>query len=327
MSPATVLIHESQFPNRLRRQLVESFRQREIPQKFHYDSLKQTQKWLALHESLSPARSNPAVLAAYAQACETALSAVGGSATHVIALGCGGGRKETGLVEALCRCGKKVFYTPVDVSTPMVLVAQEAAVQLLGPGHCFPTVCDLAAVPDWEGLLPLHLVELPRLVTFFGMLPSLNPAEALPQLGLLLRAKEQLLLSANLAPGPNYPDAVARLLPQYDNPLTRDWLMTLLYDAGFEASDGQLLFGVEECPAGSGLLRVQAAFELERHRRIRIDDQTLDFLPQEQIRLFFSYRHTPELLRQLLRKHRLEITSEWAVPSGEEGVFIAQKQS
>src|ERR1043166_7247332 len=55
---ANVRIHSTQFPQEVRRALVESLRRREINHKFLYDSLKQTNKWLALHQAYSPSRAD-----------------------------------------------------------------------------------------------------------------------------------------------------------------------------------------------------------------------------------------------------------------------------
>ena len=52
--------------------------------------------------------------------------------------------------------------------------------------------------------------------------------------------------SANLAPGPDYAAGVRKILPLYDNPLTRDWLVTFLLDLGVEATDGELGFSIED---------------------------------------------------------------------------------
>src|SRR6266576_1218628 len=42
---ASVTIHPSQFPQNVRRDLIESLKSRRINHKFHYDSVHQTQKW------------------------------------------------------------------------------------------------------------------------------------------------------------------------------------------------------------------------------------------------------------------------------------------
>ncbi len=50
-SVAHVTIHPSQFPDAVRRDLLASLRDRQVNHKFHYDSIKQTQKWLAIHQA------------------------------------------------------------------------------------------------------------------------------------------------------------------------------------------------------------------------------------------------------------------------------------
>ena len=64
----TVRIHPSQFPENVRRDLLASLRTRRVNHKFHYDSVKQTQKWLALHEAHSPARYDKNCLTTYDEA-------------------------------------------------------------------------------------------------------------------------------------------------------------------------------------------------------------------------------------------------------------------
>src|SRR5271170_687326 len=52
---------------RVRRDLLESLRTRRVNHKFHYDSVKQTQKWLALHQVYSPSRNDADCQAIYEQ--------------------------------------------------------------------------------------------------------------------------------------------------------------------------------------------------------------------------------------------------------------------
>src|SRR6266516_4342399 len=73
-SLAPVAIHPSQFPDRVRRDLLESLRIRQVNHKFHYDSIKQTLKWLALHAAYSPSRIDPDCAAIYDRGFEAARS-------------------------------------------------------------------------------------------------------------------------------------------------------------------------------------------------------------------------------------------------------------
>jgi uncharacterized SAM-dependent methyltransferase len=320
-SVANVLIHKSQFPENVRRDLLTSLRTRKVNHKFHYDSIKQTQKWLALHQIYSPTRNDADCHAIYENAFETAVAKIKSKSVHVIGLGCGGGQKDTRLLKLLKALGREISYTPCDVSSAMVLVARQTALAVLPEKNCFPVVCDLATADDLQKLLA---ARHPSLVTFFGMIPNFEPQEILPKLASLIRPKDFLLFSANLAPGKNYADGVKKVLPQYDNPPTRDWLMTFLLDLGVEKKDGQLKFTIET--SGFGLKRIVARFHITRARRIQIEDQTFDFAAGESIRLFFSYRYTPERVRRQLGRNGLEILDQWITRSEEEGVFLCRRK-
>jgi hypothetical protein len=68
----SIQIHASQFPENVRRDLLASLRARKVNHKFHYDSVKQTQKWLALHQIYSPTRNDEDCRAIYDHAFEAA---------------------------------------------------------------------------------------------------------------------------------------------------------------------------------------------------------------------------------------------------------------
>ncbi|MGA2030325.1 MAG: L-histidine N(alpha)-methyltransferase, partial [Verrucomicrobiota bacterium] len=244
---------------------------------------------------------------------------------HVIGLGCGGGQKDAKLLGLLKSRGKKIFYAPCDVSSAMVLVAREAALAVLPEENCFPLVCDLATTSDLKNVsYEMEIKNAARLITFFGMIPNFEPQMILPKLAALIRPKDSLLFSANLAPGKNYAAGVKKVLPQYDNPATHDWLMTFLLDLGVERNAGELLFEIKD--GVGGLKRIVADFNFLRSRRIEIEDKCFEFRRGESIRLFFSYRYTPELVRRLLEQHDLKVSGEWIAKSEEEGVFFCRRK-
>ena len=320
-----VAIHPSQFPENVRRDLLASLRTRRVNHKFHYDSVKQTQKWLALHEAHSPARYDKNCLTTYDESFITAAKSIKAKQVHVIGLGCGGGQKDVQLLNQLAARRKKISYTPSDVSTAMVLVAQQAAQKVLPAKNCFPFVCDLATAKDLPAIFNSRITNHEsRLVTFFGMIPNFEPRQILPKLAELLRPNDFLLFSANLAPGDDYAAGMEHILPQYDNPLTRDWLTAFLFDLGVEARDGELRFGIET--GGLGLQRVVARFHFRRACRINVSGAEFSFARGEAIQLFFSYRYTPERVRKILARYGLVVNSEWITESGEEGVFLCRRK-
>jgi L-histidine Nalpha-methyltransferase len=331
-----IQVHESQFPGVVRGELANSLRRRELNHKFLYDSAGQTRKWLALHEAYSPSRTDPGCKGAYDAAFEAAATAIGPGRVHVIGLGCGGGQKDSRLLELLAARDATAAYTAIDVSHSMVLTACEtaAAHARINPG----IVCDFASVRNFGDLLDpalhcapsdagTHAPQRPasRLITFFGMIPNFEPGAIMPALAGALGSPEDLLLfSANLAPGASYGEGVRQVLPLYDNRLTRDWLLGFLDEIGIGANDGDLAFTIEDGTV-SELKRITARFHFNRTLQIAIDSDRVEFSRGDRLRVFFSYRHSCGTVEKLLRDHGLIVSQSWLAPSREEGIFMARR--
>lgn len=323
-SVVNVAIHESQSPENVRCDLLESLRTRRVNHKFHYDSVKQTNKWLALHQVYSPSRNDADCAATYDHAFAEAVKQIKTKQVHLTGLGCGGGQKDTRLLKLLKARGKTVSYTPSDVSVAMTLVAREAVRKVVPEEKCFPLVCDLATAEDLAKILSAHhTAQAARLITFFGMIPNFEPQDILPKLAESIRRQDYLLFSANLAPGADYAAGVKKILPQYDNALMREWLLTFMLDLGVERGGGAVRFTVEQ--GSLGLKRIVARFHFRRTRRIEVEGKRFRFKTGDTVQLFFSYRYTPELVRTKLAAHGLKVQEQWITKSGEEGVFLVRR--
>jgi uncharacterized SAM-dependent methyltransferase len=326
-SVANVTIHESQFPENVRCDLLESLRTGKVNHKFHYDSVEQTQKWLALHQAYSPSRTDPDCAAIYDCSFEAVSKRSEEKRIHLIGLGCGGGQKDTRLIRLLQKRGKEIVYTPSDVSTAMVLVARGATKEVVREENCHPLVCDLASARDLPEVVDKMAVsDATRIITFFGMIPNFEPDLILPKLSALLRSEDLLLFSANLAPGTDYAAGVRKVLPLYDNALTRDWLMTFLLGLGVEPQDGEISFRIEDNRNVPELKQIAAYFQFNRKREVAIEGERFLFAPENPIRLFFSYRHTPKIVRSLLGVYGINVVEEWIAKSEEEGVFLCKQK-
>lgn len=321
-----VTVHESQFPDAVRRDLIASLKSGRINHKFHYDSVRQTQRWLELHQAYSPSRTDADCSATYDRSFEAVAPKLAGTDIHLVGLGCGGGQKDTRLLDLLTRNGKKVAYTACDVSVAMTIVAAQTAQAQIKGLVCHPLVCDLATTDDLGSVLDdLHDKSAPRLFTFFGMIPNFEPQDILPKLAAWVRPQDQLLFSANLAPGPDYGAGVAKVLPLYDNDLTKRWLIAFLTGIGVEESDGEVKFGIEADSTGSGLKKIVASFHFKHPRKLTVEGDPFEFRASQSIRLFFSYRHTADGMPRLLEKHGLQVNGSWITKSGEEGVFLCRR--
>jgi len=73
------------------------------------------------------------------------------------------------------------------------------------------------------------------------------------------------------------------------------------------------------------LKRVVADFHFQRAREVVVHGEKFMFRRGESIRLFFSYRYTPDRVVRLLARHGLKVQAEWLADSGEEGVFLCQR--
>jgi len=323
-SLANVTIHNSQFPESVYRELLESFITRQLNHKFLYDGARQSQKWLAVQKAHSPWATDADCAETYHHAYVAATQQVRHGRVHVIGLGCGNGKKDARLINLLRSSGREVFYTPCDVSTAMVLVARQTVLETIPDDNCTPLVCDLTTAQDLPEVLHSRVTDCEsRIVTFFGMIPNFEPRLVLPRLAALIQQSDLLLLSANLVPCTDYAAGMKEILPQYDNPITREWLLSFLLDLGVEPEDGALRFTIED--GVEGLKRVVARFHYQRTSELRIDNERFVFAAGDSIRLFFSYRYTPDRLQQLLGQHNIILLGQWVTKSGEEGVFICQR--
>jgi len=320
-------VHSSQFPETVQRELLESLRKREINHKFHYESRRQAQKWLELHRRHSPSRNDLETRAHYEEAFAKTAALVETPAAHVIGLGCGGGLKDFMLLQQVRKRGRMLVYSACDASLPLVLTARQRALTLLDTRHVHDLVADFATADDLQRVFTTQTTgNSTRIVSFLGMIPNFEPDQILPRLASLIRRQDLLVFSANLAPGDNYRAGIEQVLPQYDNPETRDWLMSLLLDLGFQPRDGNLDFSVEERPE-HGLFRVVARYTLKHDRVLHLDDEKLTFREGDTLRVFYSYRHTPDTIREWLGKEDIEILDQMLSCEGQEGLFICRRKA
>lgn len=325
-APVPVLIHPSLFPAAVEDALVSALDAGRMGHRFHYESAKQARRWLRVHEAFSPAILDESAVHAYRDAASAAADMDGAAEVDVLSLGCGGGRKDAAILRELLRSdpSRPVRYIPSDVSVGLTLVARESGIAVgMKAEDCRPVALDLEGAEDWAGAFGEVLrPDARRIVAFFGMMPNFLPRRVLKRLADLIRTGDRLLVSANLSPGPDYVAGVRSILPLYDNAPTAEWLQTVLLDLGAERGDGRVEFGIQECPEGTGLLRIEADFLVDRPCVLAMAGREWRFEPGQRFGLFYSYRHTPERVAALLGEVGLAILGQWANTSGDEGVFL-----
>ena len=320
--PVTLTIHESQYPGRVRDQLCHGLRTRVLPGKFLYDSPAQAQRWLAYHQAYSPSRTEATLVALYQQAFRTALHRLTAVPLHYVSLGCGGGTKDWLFLQQATARHTSLCFTPMDIS-PALVVETILKIQSAFPAvPSFPLVVDLEAAPDLAPMLAQpETAGTHRLLTCFGMLPNFAYQTFLPYVRRLMRPGDLLLLSANLSPLP-YPDAVAHILPQYNNPFARAWFTGLLDSIGFATADYALHIDAHPLHADGHIWQIRAAAQLLQQVQVQVYDEVFSFTAGEWLRLFFSNRFTPHILPQILGEAGLTVVETFLFDSQEEGIYL-----
>lgn len=297
------IIHPSQSPAHVEAERAECLRQKNIASKFLYETPRQAELWLKLQQQFAP----PTDLAQpYQQAAKALATQWPRGNGTLIALGCGGGKKDLTILKALPHGTR---FVPTDVSEPLAVKAAEAV-----PGST-PLVFDLATANNLPSFLNEHAG--PNCIfTFFGILPNFPPDEILPQLRMLFKTEDRLLLSANLAP-----TGIESILPQYDNAPTREWLAE--FPRAHGAGEGKVKIKLE---TDGPLERIAAHFHFTEPCVMSANGERFDFQPGVALRLFVSYRYTLQSLTKTMAPHGIVIQNAFLSANEEEGVFLCGLQ-
>ena len=321
---AEIILHESASPAALLAAARAALRRREIPHALHYESDHQAALWQAVHRAHSPWIRDEACRQFYRSTLETVARRFT-SEMGVLSLGCGTGEKDALLLDALLRVGARPRYRAHDVSRSLVMEASERC-RSLASEVLRPVV---AALPPDAGMRQMLFNGFPRsapmLTLMFGLSPNFEPADFFAGVACIAEAGA-VLLSANLAAGADYSAGVAAVLPQYDNPETRAWLMSTMAALGFSAEDGALVFRVSEPDSQLGVRGIDVRFELSRSRELTVLGERFSLVASDTLRVFYSYRYTATLMETCLRNHGLALEQTWISPAADEGIFLVRKQ-
>jgi L-histidine N-alpha-methyltransferase len=316
------VLHDSVRAGAVRARRAASLHTGEMDHAFHYAGARQAELWLEVHRRHAPLFADPAFEGIYRELFATLALELAGRPAHVIGLGAGGGRKESWLLEALHRAGCPLRYTPVDASLDLAWLSAEVGAPFVADS--VPLVGDLSLLPDLPAWLDRDPAEAIRVYTAFGFIFNFPPGRILPWLRGALRPRDILLLSANLAPvagdesGAAYRAACETILPQYDNPETRNWLRQVLFDFGIAGDLSEPFVRVETL---EGLLGCVARSEWLRDVAFDWEGEPFAARRGDTLRLFFSLRYTPERLAATARRHGLILGEGRVTPCGQEGVW------
>jgi uncharacterized SAM-dependent methyltransferase len=280
---------------------------------------------LAYHQAYSPSRTEPALLALYQQAFAAALQVLSSSALHYVSLGCGGGNKDAlFLQQARPRCPSLIF-TPMDTSAALVVETMLRIQSTVPTLMTAPLAVDLEGEPDLTAWLSQHETTVhQRLLACFGMLPNFPYRTFLPYVRSLMRPGDMLLLSANLSPG-LYADAVARILPQYDNPVAHAWYTGLLDSLGFAASQTQLAVHTHLLRCDGHIWQIRTEARMMQPVQLTLYGEMFPMTAGEVLEVFFSNRFTPQVMPEVLAAAGLTLVQTWLFDSQEEAIYLCTR--
>ncbi|MBR89677.1 MAG: hypothetical protein CMO66_00165 [Verrucomicrobiales bacterium] len=308
-------VHPSARPETRRQAMLMDLKEGQLPSALLYESPAQARRWLAVHEAFSPARINPACNELYHWIARQVAAECPSALTQVIGLGCGGGLKDAMILDQL----QTPTYWALDISEDLTC----EAIRNSPAQNNHSCLLDLANADDPGKFLRSLLPDgLPCIFTLFGVIPNFPPKLLARQLSQILRPGDWLLLSANLAPGRNYVDGVARIMPQYDNQPTRDWILGALKE--LDITKGELVFS--QAASESGLRRIEAHWIFNAPLEIICHGTTFRFAPGDSLLAFYSNRHTTALVLQWLGELGVCCRDHRALKSGEEAVFLCHAE-
>lgn len=284
MQTPIIDVHPQSEARAIDREVAESLRANRVDPKLLYVTPGQSELWRQVFLKHSPIHADPDFLRIYREAFAKISGEIPSGKLALVGLGCGTGLKELDLYSHL-KAGHEVQFAVVDVSRDLV---EESVKKLVAAGaaHERSLVCDLAHgvyIADW---LAKAAGSLPRVITFFGLVPNLAPSLVIRLLRAVLRPGDVLLASAHLAPvgeGIDLPAAMQKVLPQYDNAETLAWLSAALKEWKWQdelEALGMKIGNVEEISA----FVATAGWKMGG----------------EPLQLFHSLRYTPALFEQTL---------------------------
>jgi len=269
--------------------------------------------WKKVHLACSPFLQRPALQRIYRLPSPRLRKHFGRRPYSVLALGCADGIKESLLLQKL---PSPAVLLTADTNPSL---ARQAAIRLaarkkiwrkIDLTHELPASLSRALQPAlFIPTLKTH--KIPILITLFGVLPNLPPLPLLKRIARFLRPEDLFLFSANLAPGTKGHSGALRVLPQYDNPPTREWLEAAVAQFRPRLPKGRLEFGIFSDPQQKSLARIEARWISQR----------------KTFTVFSSRRPTSSQVEAWIRTAQLRKVARYLDSLGEEGVWLVARKA
>ena len=275
----------------------------ELPASALYSHPSLGRLWKKVHLSCSPFLHRTELQRLHCLPSTRIRKHFGRQSYSLLALGCADGTKESLLLKKL---PKPASLLALDTNLSLARRAARRLPAFQKSAHRADLTSSLSLQFLWSRLSP-H----PTLITLFGVLPNLNPLPLLRSIRRLMKKDDLLLFSANLAPGQSSHTGALRILPQYDNRPTRNWLEAAILRYRPKLPKGHLEFGVFPDPKQKTLARIEARW----------------ISPHKIHTVFSSRRPTSSQVEAWIRSAHMRKLERYLDSLGEEGLWLVQPSS
>ena len=259
--------------------------------------------WKKVHLSCSPFIHRAELQRLYGLPSARIRKHFGRRSYSLLALGCADGTKESLLLKKL---PKPASLLALDTNLSLARRAARRLPAFQKSAHRADLTSSLSLQFLWSRLSP-H----PTLITLFGVLPNLNPLPLLRSIRRLMKKDDLLLFSANLAPGQSSHTGALRILPQYDNRPTRNWLEAAILRYRPKLPKGHLEFGVFPDSKQKTLAQIEARWI--SLRKIHT--------------VFSSRRPTSSQVEAWIRSAHMRKLERYLDSLGEEGLWLVTRKA
>ena len=275
----------------------------ELPASALYSHPSLGRLWKKVHLSCSPFLHRAELQRLHCLPSTRIRKHFGRQSYSLLALGCADGSKESLLLKKL---PKPISLLALDTNLSLARRAARRLPAFQKSAHRADLTSSLSLQFLWSRLSP-H----PTLITLFGVLPNLNPLPLLRSIRRLMKKDDLLLFSANLAPGQSSHTGALRILPQYDNRPTRNWLEAAILRYRPKLPKGHLEFGVFPDSKQKTLAQIEARWI--SLRKIHT--------------VFSSRRPTSSQVEAWIRSAQMRKLERYIDSLGEEGLWLVQPSS
>ena len=275
----------------------------ELPASALYSHPSLGRLWKKVHLSCSPFLHRTELQRLHCLPSTRIRKHFGRESYSLLALGCADGTKESLLLKKL---PKHTSLLALDTNLCLARRAARRLPAFQKSAHRADLTSSLSLQFLWSRLSP-H----PTLITLFGVLPNLNPLPLLRSIRRLMKKDDLLLFSANLAPGQSSHTGALRILPQYDNRPTRNWLEAAILRYHPKLPKGHLEFGVFSDPKQKTLARIEARW----------------ISPRKIHTVFSSRRPTSSQVEAWIRSAHMRKLERYLDSLGEEGLWLVTRKA